>query len=62
MRVKHDSGGSHTFANTLLGADLGAILHGMDGEVDLGEWLLLLYSADGIVDRVPANLLGLAGR
>jgi hypothetical protein len=62
MRAKHDSGGSHTFADTLLGADLGAILHGMDGEIDLGEWLLLLYSVDGIVDLVSANLLGLAGR
>jgi len=40
----------HTFANTLHGADLGAVLHGVDGEVNLGEGLLLLDRADGIVD------------
>lgn len=48
---------SRTFAHTLQGADLGAILHGMDGEVDLGNGLLLLNRADCIIDLDVAPLL-----
>lgn len=45
-----------TFADTLHGAHLGAILHGVNGEVDLGQWPLVLDGANGIV-----NLLGVEG-
>jgi hypothetical protein len=38
-----------TFADALHGADLCAILHGVQGEVDLRRRLLLLDSADGVV-------------
>lgn len=46
-----------TLADSLSGADLGAILHAVDGEVNLGQWLLLLYGADGVVDLSAANIL-----
>lgn len=39
-----------TFADALQSAHLGAIFHGMQGEVDFGEGLLLLDGADGIVE------------
>lgn len=57
-----------TFADPLQRAHLGSIFHGVDGEVDLGERLLLLYRADGIVDLADALLilgdgrLGIGGR
>jgi len=46
-----------TFANSLQGANLGAIFHSMDAEVDLGKRLLLLYCANGIVYLLVAALL-----
>lgn len=39
-----------TFAHSFERAHLSAILHHMDGEVDLGKRLLLLNCANGIVD------------
>lgn len=46
-----DGGGAGpTFANPFKCAHLGTIFHDMDGEVDLGEGLLLADSANGIVD------------
>lgn len=50
--------GRHTFADPLHGAHLAAILHLVDGEVDLGQGLLLLYGADRIVDLGIARVLG----
>lgn len=50
--------GTHTFADPLHGAHLAAILHLVDGEVDLGQGLLLLYGADRIVDLGVARVLG----
>lgn len=47
----------HTLADSLSGADLSSILHAVDGEVNLGRWLLLLYGADGIVDLGAADIL-----
>jgi hypothetical protein len=41
--------GKCTFADTLHGAHLRAIFHGMQGKVDLRERLLLLDCADSIV-------------
>lgn len=46
-----------TFANPFQGAHLSAILHGMKGEVNLRQRLLLLDGANGIV-----NVLGLIER
>ena len=46
-----------TFADSLHGADFGAIFHAMDREIDLGQGLLLLYGADGIVDLDVAQVL-----
>lgn len=40
----------HTFADTLLRAHLRAILHGMQGKVNLRQGLLLSHGANGIVD------------
>lgn len=48
----------HTFADSLHGAHFGAIFHAVNGEVNLGERLLLLYCADGIVDLDVAKILG----
>lgn len=42
--------GKRTFAHSLERAHLSAILHHVNGEVDLGERLLLLNCANGIVD------------
>ena len=39
-----------TLADSLLCVHLGTILHLMDGEVDLGDLLLLPHSTDGIVE------------
>jgi hypothetical protein len=43
---------SLTFANTLCGVDQRAIIHGMQGEVDIRRGLLELDSANGIVESV----------
>lgn len=51
----------HTFADSLRGVDLSAIFHGVHGEVDLGDWLLVLDSANGIVDVLIATVVA-AGR
>lgn len=48
---------THTFANSLHGAHLGAIFHLVDGEVNLRQRLLLLYCANGIVDLDIARVL-----
>lgn len=50
-------GGTHTFTDPLHGAHFGAILYAVEGEVDLGWRLLLLYGANGIVDLDVANIL-----
>lgn len=47
-----------TFANTLRGVNLGAILHGMDSKVNLGDGLLLLNGTNGIVDLLVATVIG----
>lgn len=47
----------HAFADSLHGVHLGAILHSVDGEVDLRQRLLLLYCANGIVDLDVADVL-----
>jgi hypothetical protein len=39
-----------TLADSLLCVHLGTILHLVDGEVDLGDLLLLPHSTDGIVE------------
>lgn len=49
--------GRHTFADSLHGADLAAIFHLVNGEVYLGQRLLLLYRANGIVDLDIASVL-----
>ena len=41
---------NRTFTDSIQGAHLGAILHGMQGEVDFGQRLLVLDGADGIVE------------
>lgn len=46
----------HTFADTLLGADLGAIFHDVNSKVDFGDWLLLFDGTDGIVYLMTAKL------
>ena len=46
-----------TFAHTLHGADLSVVLHGVNSEIDLGDRLLLLDCANGIVDLDVASLL-----
>ena len=43
-----------TFTHSLLCAYLRAILHCMQGEVDLRHWLLLVYRANGVVQLVGA--------
>ncbi len=51
----------HTFADSLHGADLRPVLHGVNAEVDLGDRLLLLDRTDGIVNLLvlsPALPLG----
>ncbi len=45
----------HTFADSLHGADLRPVLHGVNAKVDLGERLLLLDCTDGIVDLQVLN-------
>ena len=40
----------HTFTHPLLCAHLGAVFHGMQGEVDLGHLPLVLHGANSIVD------------
>ena len=56
-RVGWAAGKHDTFADPLHGADLAAIFHLVDGEVDLGQGLLLLYGADRIVDLGIARVL-----
>lgn len=51
-----------TFADPLHRVHLCPILHSMDGEVDLGEGLLLLYRADSIVDLASALIILGRGR
>lgn len=48
--TKHGGATRRTFAYSLERADLSAVLHHVDGEVDLGQRLLLLNRANGIVD------------
>ena len=52
---------SRTFAHTLQGANLGAILHSMDRKVDFRNRLLLLDRSNGIVDLNIATRLRRAG-
>jgi hypothetical protein len=44
-----DRGGKYTFADALRGVHLRAIFHGVQGKVNLGQRLLLLDCADGIL-------------
>jgi hypothetical protein len=44
-----------TFAHSLHCAYLTAIFHGMEGEVDLGDWLLLVDRPDRIIDLDSAG-------
>lgn len=46
----------HTFAHPLHGADLGAVFHLVNGKIDLGKRLLLLYGADGIINLLGAGV------
>jgi hypothetical protein len=46
-----------TFADALHGAHLRAVLHGVQGEVDLGKRLLHLNSLDGLVHVVRIDIL-----
>lgn len=58
---KHSKPGwrrKRTFADPLHGAHFSAILHAVNGEVDFGEGLLLLYCANSIVDLNVAKVLG----
>jgi hypothetical protein len=48
-------GGIITFAHSLHCAYLTAIFHSMEGEVDLGDWLLLADRPDRIIDLDPGN-------
>lgn len=48
--ASHGACQKRTFADSLHGAHLGAIFHGVEGEVNLGERLLLLEGADGIFE------------
>lgn len=66
-RVRVKKAGLSTFANPLGRVHLGAVFHGVDGEVDLGKRLLLADGTDGIVDVGIARmilllLLAAAGR
>ena len=46
IRRARPKGAFITFADSLLCADLGSIFHGMQGEVNLRNGLLVLYSVD----------------
>lgn len=49
--------GKSTFANPLGRVHLGAVFHGVDGEVDLGNRLLLADGTNGIVDVGIARIV-----
>lgn len=58
------SGGVHTFADTLGGVHLCAVFHGVQGEVDFGQRLLLAHGSHGIVNvlrLVDILLVGVHG-
>ena len=40
----------YTFTDTLLRADLVAVFHSMQGEINLRNWLLVLYSLRQMID------------
>ena len=46
-----------TFAHSLHGVDLGVVFHGVDCEINLRNWLLILDRANSIVDLLVPALL-----
>jgi len=51
----------YTFADALQGAHLGVVLHGVQGEVDLGQRLLLAHGTHCIVDVLRLSDILLSG-
>lgn len=54
-------GNSRTFADTLLGVYLSAILHCVNCKVNFGQRPLLLDGANGIVDLLVSTVVVTAG-